>query len=318
MLRFILIKTGNSLITLFLAVVLVFFGVRALPGDPARNMVGAEGTPEALEALRELYGLNEPLHIQLFSYLAQLAQGNLGRSTNSGIPVAEIIGRAAPVTIQLALFTIIVAAIFGILLGIVAAVRQGRPAEWAVNAAALFGLSIPNFWLGLMLILLFAVTWPILPASGFTFFHEDPGDALRRMIMPALVLGSAFAAIIMRQTRSAMLESLTSDYVRTAKAKGISPRAVIFGHTLRNSLIAVVTVVGLQLGGLISGAVITEQVFLIPGLGKLTIDAVTMRDYPLIQGVIIVVAASYILINLLTDIVYSIIDPRIRTRGGAA
>ncbi len=316
MLRYIAIKTGNALITLFLAVVVVFLGVRALPGDAAIAMSGQEGSPETIEAIRRQLGLDEPLPVQFAIYFGQLLQGNFGRSSSSGMPVADVIARAIPVTVQLAVMSMLVAIIIGILFGIIAAVRQGRPAEWIVNSTALLGLSIPNFWLGLMGILLFSVIWPVLPASGYVSFVIDPVDNLRRMIMPSIVLGTAFAAIIMRQTRSAMLETMSSDFIRTAKAKGLSSREVIYGHGLRNSLIVVVTVVGLQLGGLISGAVITEQVFVIPGLGKLTLDAVFTRDYALIQGVVLVVAAAYISINLLTDIIYSIIDPRIRVQGG--
>ena len=318
MLRYIAIRTGNALITLFLAVVVVFLGVRALPGDAAIALSGQEGSPETLEAIRQQLGLDQPLPVQFALYFGQLLQGNFGRSSSSGLPVLDVIARAVPVTIQLAIMSMLVAVLLGVLFGIIAAVRQGRPAEWFVNAAALLGLSIPNFWLGLMGILLFSVIWPILPASGYVPFFVDPIDNLRRMIMPSIVLGTAFAAIIMRQTRSAMLETMSSDFIRTARAKGLNSREVIFRHGLRNSLIVVVTVVGLQLGGLISGAVITEQVFVIPGLGKLTIDAVFTRDYALIQGVVLVVAAAYIFINLLTDIVYSIIDPRIRLQGGVS
>lgn len=318
MLKYIAVRTVNSLVTLFLAVVVVFLGVRALPGDAAIALSGQEGSPETIDAIREQLGLDQPLPTQFVLYFGQLLQGNLGRSSSSGIPVVEVIARAVPVTVQLAVMSMFVAVVLGVLFGIVAATRQGRPAEWIVNAAALLGLSIPNFWLGLMGILLFSVVWPVLPASGYVPFFDDPFDNLRRMIMPSIVLGTAFAAIIMRQTRSAMLETLSSDFIRTARAKGLSSNQVIFGHGLRNSLIVVVTVVGLQLGGLISGAVITEQVFVIPGLGKLTIDAVFTRDYALIQGVVLVVAAAYILINLLTDIVYSIIDPRIRLKGGVS
>ncbi|PRB18602.1 ABC transporter permease [Microbacterium sp. MYb62] len=317
MIGFILNRTGQALITLLLAVVVVFLGVRALPGDAATAMAGQDGDPASIEAIRQLYGLDQPLPVQFVRYLGQLVQGDLGRSTSSGVPVTEVISRALPVTVELALLSMIVAVVVGILFGILAAVRQGKPAEWLVNAAALLGLSVPSFWLGLMAILLFSVVLGWLPASGFVPMSESVYENLEHMIMPSIILGTGMAAVIIRQTRAAMLESLSADYMRTAKAKGLAPGETVFRHALRNSLISVVTIIGLQLGFLISGAVVTEQVFVIPGLGKLTLDAIFTRDYPLIQGVILVVAAGYILINLLTDVVYSVIDPRIRVRGEA-
>jgi peptide/nickel transport system permease protein len=200
---------------------------------------------------------------------------------------------------------------------VIAAVRRGSLADYGGSLAALLGLSIPNFWLGLVLILVFAVALGVLPASGFVPFFEDPLDNLRRMIMPAIVLGTGLAAVIMRQTRASMLESLGSDYGRTARAKGLRDRSVVGSHALRNSLITVVTLVGLQLGALISGAVVTEQVFVLPGFGKLTVDSVFQRDYPLIQGVVLVAAFGYVVVNLLVDILYSLIDPRIRVSGSS-
>jgi len=229
--------------------------------------------------------------------------------------VADSIRHALPVTLQLATFAIVIAVLIGITAGVVAAVRRRSPAEWGANAISLLGLSVPNFWFGQMAILLLAIAYPILPASGFVSIFDDPWQSLRHLLLPAVVLGSALAAVIMRQTRSAMLDALTADYVRTARAKGLGGRQVVFGHALRNSLIVVVTIVGQQLGALISGAVVTEQVFVLPGFGKLTIDAVFTRDYPMIQGVALVTAAAYIAINLLVDLLYSVIDPRIRVGG---
>ncbi|MEV4892635.1 ABC transporter permease, partial [Nonomuraea sp. NPDC055795] len=199
-----------------------------------------------------------------------------------------------------------------VLAGVVAAVRRGRPAEWVANGFALLGLSIPNFWLGLMGILWLSVALGLFPASGYVPFLTDPLGNLHRMVMPAVVLGTGLAAVIMRQTRASMLEALSADYVRTARAKGLAERQVIGVHALRNSLIVVVTIAGLQLGVLISGAVVTERIFAIPGFGKLTVDAVFQRDYPIIQGVVLVTATAYIVINLLVDLLYSVIDPRIR------
>jgi peptide/nickel transport system permease protein len=205
--------------------------------------------------------------------------------------------------------------LIGVGAGVIAAVRRRSPSEWAANSVALLGLSVPNFWFGLMAVLLFAIAYPILPASGFVSVFVDPAQSFRHLLLPALVLGSGFAAVIMRQTRSAMLDALSADYVRTARAKGLGGGQVVFGHALRNSLIVVTTIVGLQLGALISGAVVTEQIFVLPGFGKLTIDAVFTRDYPMIQGVVLVTATAYIGINLVVDLLYSVIDPRIRVGG---
>jgi len=212
-------------------------------------------------------------------------------------------------------FAMLIAGLIGIGAGVVAAVRRRTVSEWAANGVALLGLSIPNFWFGLMAVLMFAIAYPVLPASGFVSFFDDPYQSFRHLLLPAIVLGTGLAAVIMRQTRSAMIEALGTDYVRTARAKGLGGAQVIFGHALRNSLIVVTTIVGLQLGALISGAVVTEQIFVLPGFGKLTIDAVFTRDYPMIQGVVLVTATAYIGINLVVDLLYSLIDPRIRVGG---
>ena len=222
---------------------------------------------------------------------------------------------ALPVTMELSLLAIIVAGVIGVGTGVVAAVQRGRPAEWAANALALLGLSVPNFWLGLMAILYLSVALGLFPASGFVPFFSDPIGNLHHLVLPALILGTGLAAVIMRQTRSSMLDALSADYIRTADAKGLPRSAVVGRHALRNSLIVVITIVGLQLGALISGAVVTERIFALPGFGKLTVDAVFQRDYPVIQAVVLVTATAYIVINLLVDLLYSVIDPRIRVRG---
>ncbi|WP_117211731.1 ABC transporter permease [Allorhizocola rhizosphaerae] len=315
--RYVLRRVVESAVTLILATIVVFAGIRALPGDPARTLAGEESDPATLAAIRATYGLDEPLPVQYLRYVQKAATGDLGRSPRTGLPVAESIGHALPVTLQLAVFAIAIAVLMGIGTGVVAAVRRRRPAEWGANAIALLGLSVPNFWFGQMAILALAIAYPLLPASGFVSVFEDPVESFRHLLMPATVLGTGLAAIIMRQTRSAMLDALTADYVRTARAKGLSSAQVVLGHALRNSLIVVITVVGLQLGALISGAVVTEQLFVLPGFGKLTIDAVFTRDYPMIQGVVLVTATAYIVINLVVDLLYSVIDPRIRVGGPA-
>jgi len=222
------------------------------------------------------------------------------------------------VTVELSVLAILLATVLGVGAGVVAAVRRGRPAEWLANALALIGLSVPHFWLGLVAILYLAVATGLFPASGFVPLLENPISNLHHIILPAVILGTGLSAVLMRQTRSSMLDSLSTDYVRTAKAKGLRPGVVIGRHALRNSLIVVVTIVGLQLGELISGAVVTEQIFGLPGFGKMTIDAVFQRDYPVIQGVVLVTATAYIGINFLVDLLYSLIDPRIRVGAEAA
>jgi peptide/nickel transport system permease protein len=313
--RYVLRRLLESVVTFLLVTIVVFIGIRALPGDPARALAGEESDPQTLAEIRHSFGLDQPIPVQYLRYVGNALQGDLGRSSRTGLPVAQSIGHALPVTLQLAIFAVIVAGLIGVTAGVLAAVRRRGATEWSANIVALFGLSVPSFWLGLMAILVFAIAYPVLPASGFVSVFENPVESFRHLLMPALVLGSGLAAIIMRQTRSAMIETMGADYIRTARAKGLGTTQVVVGHALRNSLIVVTTIVGLQLGALISGAVVTEQIFVLPGFGKLTIDAVFTRDYPMIQGVVLVTATAYILINLLVDLLYSVIDPRVRVGG---
>ncbi|HEV2778918.1 MAG TPA: ABC transporter permease [Actinophytocola sp.] len=313
--RYLLRRLVESIITLFLATVVVFLGIRALPGDPARTLAGEESDPEAVAEINAAYGFDQPLPVQYVRYLGKAFTGDLGTSPRTGLSVTDAIMHALPVTLELAALAMLVAILIGLSAGVIAAVRRRGPAEWGANSVALLGLSVPNFWLAQMGVLLFAIYFGVLPASGYVPFLDDPVENLRRMIMPAIVLGTGLAALIMRQTRSSMLEALTADYVRTARAKGLLRRQVIVGHALRNSLIVVTTVVGLELGALISGAVVTESIFVLPGFGRLTLDAVFTRDYPMIQGVVLFTATAYIVINLLVDLLYSVIDPRIRVGG---
>jgi peptide/nickel transport system permease protein len=315
---YILRRIGAAVIVLFIASLLVFFGVRALPGDPALALAGEDRSAKAVEQIREKYGLDKPVPVQFVDYLGHVVRGDLGQSSHTGLDVLDTIVNRLPVTLELAALSLLLATLLGIGAGVVSAVRRGTAADVGANLAALLGLSIPNFWLGLLLILVFSVTLGVLPASGFVAFTDDPLDNLRHLIMPAIVLGSGLAALLMRQTRATMLESLNADYVRTARAKGLSERQVVGGHALRNSLITVVTVLGLELGTIISGAVVTEQVFVLPGFGKLTVDAVFQRDFPLIQGVVLFTTVAYVVINLVVDLLYSVIDPRIRVGKGAA
>jgi peptide/nickel transport system permease protein len=315
---FVLRRAGASLIVLFLASLLVFLGIRALPGDPAVMLAGEEATPDVVNTIRHEYGLDKPLPVQYATYVKQALSGNLGRSTQDKLPVGQILADRLPVTIELALLAILVAIVVGVLAGIVAAAWRGKFADYVATGFGLVGLSVPHFWLGLLAILLLAVRLGWLPASGFVPFSHDPLDNLRRMVLPALVLGTGFAAVLMRQTRSAMLDSLSADYVRTARSKGLSRTKIVGVHALRNSLTTVITVLGLQLGALISGAVVTEQIFVIPGFGKLTVDAVLTRNYPVIQAVVLVTVVGYVVVNLLVDIAYALLNPRIRLSGASS
>ncbi|THJ67955.1 ABC transporter permease [Arthrobacter echini] len=315
--RYVLTRLWQSVLTLVLASLVVFIGVRQLPGDPALAMAGEEATPEQLAAVRADLGLDQPLLTQYVAFVRNMFQGDFGESTRTGTPVTELIATTLPVTLWLSAYAIVVAIVVGILLGVVAERFRGRWPEWVANALALIGLSVPNFWLGILAILYLAVTLGWFPASGYVDVLSDPLRGLYYLTLPALILGTGLAAVIMRQTRASMIETMTTDYVRTARAKGLGRGRVLVRYGLRNSLIVVVTIVGLQLGGLISGAVVTERIFALPGFGKLTLDAVFTRDYPVIQAVVLIITVSYILINLAVDILYSVINPKIRV-GGAA
>jgi peptide/nickel transport system permease protein len=315
---YLLRRGGASLIVLLVSSMLVFAGVRALPGSPAIALAGEDHSPKAIAAVTKKYGLDKPVPVQYVTWLGHVVRGDFGTSAKTGLSVGSTILDRLPVTLELAFLSLLVAIVIGLSLGVVAAVRRGSLADYLGSTAALVGLSVPHFWLGLMLILIFAIGLGVLPASGFVAFVADPIDNLRHMLLPAIVLGTGFAAVIFRQTRAAMLESLSTDYVRTARAKGLGQREVVGSHALRNSLLTVVTIIGLQLGLLISGAVVTEQVFVLPGFGKLTLDAVFTRDYPVIEGVVLLTTLGYVLVNLAVDLLYSVLNPRIRVAGGQA
>ncbi len=316
--RYLLRRAGASLITLIAASMVVFIGVRSLPGNMAVALSGENGSAAALAAITKEFGLDKPLVIQYVDWVGQLLRGHLGVSPQTGLTVSSELAQRVPVTLELTVLSILLGIVIGIPAGIGAAVRRGKALDYASNAVALFGLSVPSFWFGILLILLFSVKFHIFPSSGYVSLFSNPVENLKDMVMPVVVLGSGVAAILMRQMRAGMLETLRSDYVRTARAKGLSEKVVIGKHALRNSITAVVTVLGLQFGVLLSGVAVTEQVFLLPGLGRLTIDAVFQRDYPTLEAVALLVATSYIVINFLVDVVYSVLNPRIRLAGGSA
>jgi ABC-type dipeptide/oligopeptide/nickel transport system permease component len=293
-----------TLPALWLVLTLVFLLIHIVPGDPVEQMLGEGAAPGELVQLRHSLGLDRPLLTQYGHYLAQLAHGDLGQSFKFQAPVRRIIFERYPATLQLAFLALLVCAAIAIPAGVLAAHRRGQLPDRAVGVFTLFGLAVPNFALGPFLILLFSIELGLLPVSGrggFTYY-----------ILPAATLGAALAAILTRMVRGAMLEELSSDYVRTARAKGLSTRAVLFRHAFRNALIPIITILGLQFGTLLAGTIVTENIFSWPGIGRLTVQAISSRDYPLLQGCILVIAVSYVVVNLLTDLLYSFIDPRVR------
>jgi peptide/nickel transport system permease protein len=298
--------------TLFFVSLLIFSLQQLLPGDPALIMAGEDRDPEVIAQIRQQYRLDQPIPVQYFYWMKGVLSGDLGESLRIKVPVLDLILEKLPVTLQLAAMAIVIALTIGIGAGIVSAVKKDTVWDYGANFFALWGISTPNFWLGIMLIFLFSVQLGWLPASGYVSLKENWRESLAATIMPAFVLGNAIAAILMRHTRAAMLQVLESDYVRTARAKGLLERSVILKHAMRNALTPVITLGALELGTLLSGAVLTEQIFSIPGFGKLIVDAVFNRDYAVVQGVVLVTATTYVTLNLLADIAYILVNPRLR------
>lgn len=298
--------------TLVFVSMLIFGLQQLLPGDPAQILAGEDQNPELIAQLRLKMHLDEPLPVQYGYWMAGVLQGDLGESARTQQPVLELLLQKLPVTLELALLSMLIALLIGLPAGVISAVKRGTVWDHGATVLGLSGLSMPNFWLGILMILLFSVELGWLPASGYVSPFENLKDNLASMIMPAFVLGSGIAAVLMRHTRSSMLQVLAADYVRTARAKGLRERVVVMKHALRNALTPVITLGALELGTLLSGAVLTEQVFTIPGFGKLIIDSVFNRDYAVVQGVVLVTATAYILLNLLADMAYFVFNPRLR------
>jgi peptide/nickel transport system permease protein len=293
------------LLPVLIGVSLVSFGLLQLvPGDPALILAGEEATEEVLTRIRHEYGLNQPLPVQFLAYLRHAVAGDLGISIQSRQPVATLLAQRFPFTLKLAFLAILVSAILGVIAGVVAATRRNSTLDLAALLGSLVGISLPIFWLGLLAILIFSVKLRWLPAGGT--------GTLAHLILPALVLGAASSAVIARTTRASMLEVLRQDYVRTARAKGVGERVVIYRHALKNAMIPILTVFGLEFGYNLGGAVLTETVFSLPGVGRLIVEGIFARDYPVVQGALLLVATTFVLVNLLTDVAYAFFDPRIR------
>ncbi|ORV89082.1 ABC transporter permease [Mycolicibacterium iranicum] len=311
-LRFVARRLVYSAVVLFGVLVVVFALVHLVPGDPVRIALGTRYTPEAYEALRSASGLDRPLISQFFGYIGSALTGDLGVSFRNGDPVTITLLERLPATLSLGFAGIVIALALALPAGIYSALREGKLSDVIVRVTSQFGVSIPDFWMGILLIALFSTVLGWLPTSGYRPLFDDPAGWLRHIILPGVTIGLVAAAILTRYVRSAVLEVAASGYVRTARSKGLSPRVVTFRHTVRNALVPILTITGIQLATLLGGVIVVEVVFAWPGLGRLVFNAVAARDYPLIQGAVLLIAALFLLINLLVDVLYAVVDPRIR------
>jgi ABC-type dipeptide/oligopeptide/nickel transport system permease component len=304
MIRYVSIRLLFALPALWLILTMVFLLAHIVPGDPVAQMLGEGARAEDLTQLRHTLGLDLPLPVQYGRYLAGVLQGNLGESFRFQQPVLKVVAAHYPATLELAVVALLICALIGIPAGVLAAHKRGERTDHAVGVLTLFGLSVPNFALGPVLILFFSVVLGWLPVSG--------RGGISHLILPACTLGAALAAILTRMVRTSVIEELSADYVRTARSKGVSESGVLFRHALRNALIPILTILGLQFGTLLAGTIVTESIFSWPGIGRLAVQAIGARDYPLLQGCILLIAVSYVFVNLLTDLVYALVDPRVR------
>jgi peptide/nickel transport system permease protein len=314
MTAFIVKRLAIGAATLVLASLVVFAVMEVLPGDPALLMMGLNASPEALEALRQEMGLNEPVPIRYLSWVGGLLVGDFGRSFTYSSPVIDLIAERAAVSLPLAVIALTLSTAIAIPVGLYAASRRGRPADTIAMGAAQFGVAVPNFWFALLLIYVFAVWLRLVPAGGFPGWEGGLWPGLKALLLPAVALALPQAAILARVTRSAMLEVLGEDYIRTARAKGMPRRYVLWHHALRNALIPVLTILGLQFAFLLAGTIIIENVFYLPGLGRLVFQAITQRDLIVVEGVVMLLVASVVIVNLVVDLAYALVDPRLRTR----
>ncbi|HWV24922.1 MAG TPA: ABC transporter permease [Thermomicrobiales bacterium] len=314
MIRYITNRLLSAVGVIILVSILVFTIIRLIPGDPISILLGDNLTEDARVRLVEKWGLDQPVFIQYLRWAGRMAVGDFGASIRTQDSVSSLLLDRIPATLSLAVISLAIAVLIGIPAGVIAAYRANTLTDGVAMLTALLGLCIPSFWLSLLLILLFSIKLHWLPVSGYVSPFTSISEWFSHIIMPSLALGAGLAASISRMTRSAMLDALNQDYVRTARAKGLDERVTLFAHALKNALLPIITVVGLQLGFLLGGAVVVEEVFAIPGIGRLLIFGISNRDYPLIQGVVMVFAVSFILINLMVDMLYSVFDPRIRYR----
>jgi peptide/nickel transport system permease protein len=312
MTQFIIRRMIHSLFVVWGCATLVFFGLRAVPGDPVTVMLGQEYTPEAADALRKKLGLDQPLHVQYVRWFSHIMQGDLGRSIATDEPVTDAVRSGLPKTLSITLFAFVFGLIIAIPAGTLAALRRDGPIDYAASIATFVGISLPPFWFGIVFILIFAVRLDWLPSLGYASLSDGVWEWFKHLILPGLAAGVGQAAILMRFVRAGLLEVMGSDYVRTARAKGLNERVVILRHAMRNSLIPVVTVAGLSLAGLLGGLVITETVFSIRGIGRILVNSIFNKDYPVVQGVILLIALIFVTANLFVDILYTFLDPRIR------
>jgi len=314
MTRYIAKRFTIGLLTLLVASLVVFAVMEILPGDPAQLMLGMEATPEALNALRQQMGLDQPLVTRYFRWIGGLMTGDFGRSFTYSSPVIELVAERMTVTLPLAAISLVLATVIGIPVGMYSAARRGRLADATAMGAAQLGIAVPSFWFALLLVYIFAVWLRLVPAGGFPGWSAGLWPALKALILPAIALSLPQAAILSRVTRTSLLNVLNEDYIRTARAKGMPKRYVLWRHALRNALIPVLTIIGIQFGFLITGVIVIENVFYLPGLGRLVYQAITQRDLIVVEGVVMIIVAAIIAINLLVDLSYAIADPRLRTR----
>ena len=312
MLPYLAKKLAQMLPVAFFVTIIVFALTNLLPGDPTVTILGEQASPEQRAAVRVEYGLDQPAPVRYVTWLARVAQGDFGRSLRTREDVGEMLAARIPVTLELGFLSLLIAVAIGMPAGILAARFRGSLIDVAASLIAMSSVAVPYFWMGVLLIMLFSLKLGWLPPSGHIRFFDDPGGNLRLMVMPALTIGTAFAALVMRQTRASMLQVLSMDYIRTARAKGLSERLVLIRHALRNALIPIVTVIGLQIGALLGGAVVTETVFALPGLGRMLVDGIFQRDFPVIQGAILFIVIAVFAVNLLTDLLYRAFDPRVK------
>lgn len=312
MLRLVLRRLLATIPVMGVVAIAVFALLHVTPGDPAVVIAGDYATPDDIARIRTKLGLDRPFLTQVGIWLVQVARGDLGTSIFSGLSVATLIGQRVEATVALTLFAMLISVSIGVPLGVIAAWKQGSWVDRVVMVFAVSGFSMPVFWLGFLLVYVFAISFGWLPVQGYVSFTRGFIPFIKHLVLPAVTLSVIYMALIARMTRASMLGVLNEDYIRTAHAKGLAPRRVLIHHALRNASLPVVTIIGIGFALLIGGAVVTESVFAIPGLGRLTVDAILRRDYPVIQGVILLVSAAYVLINLVIDLLYVVLDPRIR------